>query len=181
MAVVVFDLDMTIIDSSHRHASNPDGSIDLAHWFQNATPERIAADTLLPLAEAVRRIYDAGHKVVLCTARCMQKADWGFIALHFDSIPHHALFSREGHFVTPDHPNWGESYHGFVGDVRGDGEIKLAQIQSYIESLGFKTFEEANVIIFEDNLKTLKMFQERGAFGMNAIRANEKIRKLRAA
>jgi hypothetical protein len=177
MAVVVFDLDMTIIDSSHRHASKPDGSIDLAHWFQNATPERIAADTFLPLADAVKRIYDAGHNVVLCTARCMQAADYAFIEKHKAKIPHHALYSREGHFVTPDSPEWADSYHGFVGDTSGDGEIKLRQIQAHIEMLGFSNFEEANVIIFEDNLKTLKMFHERGAFPMNAIHANAKLRR----
>jgi hypothetical protein len=176
-AVIVFDLDMTIIDSSHRHASKPDGSIDLAHWFQNATPEKIAGDTLLPLAKSVKAMFDAGHHVVLCTARCMQKADWDFIAKHFDAIPHHALYSRPGHFVTPDSPEFADSYHGFVGDTAGDGELKIRQITEYVQSIGCKDFDDANVIIYEDNMKTLKLFLENGAIGINAIRANERLRK----
>lgn len=175
MATVVFDLDMTVIDSSHRHASKPDGSIDLAHWFQNATPEKIAQDTFLPLAKAVRTFYDAGNDVILCTARCMQEADYAFIAKHFDTIPHHALYSREGRFVTPDSPEWAQSYHGFIGDTAGDGEIKMRQIMAHIQAKGFRDFKDAEVIIFEDNLKTLDLFINNRAIGIDATRVNGRL------
>lgn len=175
-AVIVFDLDMTVIDSSHRHASNPDGSIDLAHWFQNATPEKIAKDTLLPLAASVKRFYEAGHHVILCTARCMQRADWDFVAEHFGGH-YSALYSRPGHFVTPDSPEYANSYHGFVGDTSGDGELKIRQITDYVQSIGCKDFDDANVIIYEDNLKTLTLFLQHGAIGINATRANERLRR----
>lgn len=177
MAVVVFDLDMTVIDSSHRHASKPDGSIDLAHWFQNAKKEMIDRDTFLPLARSVRRLYDAGHKIVLCTARCMQEADYDFIARHSDVLPHHALFSRAGRFVTSDSPEFAESYHGFIGDSREDGLIKLEQITGYIQSLGFNNFEDANVILFEDNLNTIDLFMKHHAICYDANKANAKMRK----
>lgn len=175
MATVVFDLDMTIVDSSHRHASKPDGSIDLAHWFENAKPDKIAKDTLLPLARSVRTFYDAGNDIVLCTARCLQQADRDWIERHRHLIPHHALYGREGRFVTPDSPEWAQSYHGFIGDTAGDGEMKIRQIQAHIEARGFKTFREAEVIIFEDNLKTLDLFIANRAIGVDATRVNRRL------
>ena len=171
MAVIVFDLDMTIVDSSHRHVSKPDGSIDLAAWFENC--HRVSEDTLLPLAAAVKRLYDRGHHIVFCTARCMQMSDWDWIARHSDELPHHILYSRTGYFVQPGDHEYPNSYHGFIGDGRSDEEIKLEQVQEYVETLGFKTFEEANVIIFEDNLKTLAAFEKRGAIPVNANIANK--------
>lgn len=178
MAVIVFDLDMTVIDSSHRHVSKPDGSIDLAAWFENC--HKVVDDTLLPLAAAVRRLYDAGHHIVLCTARCMQMADWDWIAKHNEQLPHHILYSRQGRFVSKDSPEYANSFHGFIGDDRSDELIKLEQVQDYIESIGFKTFEEANVIIFEDNLKTIAAFEKAGALGVDATIANRS-EKRRAA
>ena len=175
MATIVFDLDMTIVDSSHRHASKPDGSIDLAHWFQNATPERIAKDTLLPLSRAVRTFYAAGNDIVLCTARCMQQADYDWITRHAEELPHHALYSREGRFVTPDSPDWAQSYHGFIGDTAGDGEIKIRQITAHIKARGFRDFQDAGVIIFEDNLKTLDLFKQNKAIGINATAVNRRM------
>ena len=46
----IYDLDHTVIDSSHRAATLPNGSIDLDHWREHSTPELIARDRLLPLA-----------------------------------------------------------------------------------------------------------------------------------
>lgn len=174
MAYVVFDLDMTVIDSSHRHASKPDGSIDLAHWFENC--HKTGEDTLLPLSRAVRRMYDAGHRIILCTARCMQDADYAWLADHAEQLPHHKLLSREGRFVTSDSPEYASSYHGFIGDSRGDGEIKLEQIMAYIGEDGFTSFEDANVVLFEDNLKTIDLFMKHGAMCFDATRANRKMR-----
>lgn len=169
-AVVVFDLDMTIVDSSHRHVSKPDGSIDLKAWFNNC--HRVVDDTLLPLANAVSRLHKGGHKIVFCTSRCMQQADYDWLARHSDQLPHDILYSRSGRFVAEGSPEYANSYHGFIGDDRSDEIIKLEQIQEYIESLGFTTFEEANVIIFEDNLKTLAAFEARGALPVDAAVAN---------
>jgi hypothetical protein len=170
MAVIVFDLDMTVIDSSHRHVSKPDGSIDLAAWFDNC--HRVVDDTLLPLAAAVRRLYDAGHFVVLCTARAMQAADWKWMLEHSEQLPHHAFYSREGHFVSKDSPEYADSYYGFIGDARSDELIKLEQITSFVQSIGYETIAEANVILFEDNLKTIAAFEAAGALGVDANWAN---------
>ena len=66
----IFDLDGTVIDSSHRKATLPDGSLDLDHWIENCTPEKIAGDSLLPLAGYMRQVYPH-HEVLICTARVM--------------------------------------------------------------------------------------------------------------
>lgn len=181
MAVIVFDLDMTVIDSSHRHVSKPDGSLDLANWFQNC--HKVVDDTLLPLAAAVRRLYDAGHHIVLCTARCMQDADWQWMGRHAEQLPHHAFYSRQGHFVTKDSPNYADSFYGFIGDARSDELIKLEQITDFVQSIGYDNIAQANVIIFEDNLKTIAAFEKAGALGVDANWANrsEAARQRKAA
>ena len=53
MQYFIFDLDHTIIDSSHRQSYLPDGSLDLVHWRENSTAEKVAQDTLLPLARVM--------------------------------------------------------------------------------------------------------------------------------
>ena len=52
----IFDLDHTVVDSSHRQATRPDGSLDLDHWREHSTPAMIERDTLLPLAHEWRKI-----------------------------------------------------------------------------------------------------------------------------
>jgi FMN phosphatase YigB (HAD superfamily) len=59
MKTYIFDLDHTVIDSSHRQLTKADGSLDLAHWIENNTPEKIAADTELPLANHWRKVQRA--------------------------------------------------------------------------------------------------------------------------
>ena len=51
----IFDLDGTTIDSSHRQNTLPDGSLNLDAWVRNNTPEKIARDSLLPMASGKGR------------------------------------------------------------------------------------------------------------------------------
>lgn len=77
----IYDMDGTIVDSSHRYRVNPKtGKIDLEHWRANCTPEKISQDSLLPLAEQYKRqLNDPDIYVVIATARVMQAADWEFV------------------------------------------------------------------------------------------------------
>ena len=52
--ISIFDMDGTIIDSSHRQATLPDGTLNLSAWIENATPAKIAKDVVLPLAAQVQ-------------------------------------------------------------------------------------------------------------------------------
>ena len=56
----IFDLDHTVIDSSHRQATLPNGDLNLQHWRENATPEKIAQDSLLPLADEWKKAKAKG-------------------------------------------------------------------------------------------------------------------------
>lgn len=76
----IYDLDHTVIDSSHRAATLPDGSINLDHWREHSTPELIARDRLLPLAKHWRISRARGAEIVVCTARVMGEADYQYLA-----------------------------------------------------------------------------------------------------
>ena len=75
----IFDLDHTVVDSSPRQATRPDGSLDLDHWREHSTPAMIEADTLLPLAHEWRKAYRKGHGIIVCTARVMGVADYRYL------------------------------------------------------------------------------------------------------
>ena len=78
----IFDLDHTVIDSSHRQITRPDGSLDLAAWIKNNTRANIMRDTLLPLAAQWRLADKKGATIVICTARVMGAHDFDFLASH---------------------------------------------------------------------------------------------------
>ena len=78
----IFDLDGTTIDSSHRQNTLPDGSLNLDAWIRNNTPEKILADSLLPLAEKMRGVNREMDTVAVITARVMQDADLAFLKLN---------------------------------------------------------------------------------------------------
>ena len=78
----IYDLDHTVIDSRHRQATLPNGDLDLAHWIENSTPEKVAADKLLPLAGHWKIQRARGAEIVVCTARVMGDADYQYLADH---------------------------------------------------------------------------------------------------
>ena len=84
----IYDLDHTLLDSSHRQATLPNGDLDLAHWIENSTPEKVMRDSLLPLAYHAKR--NMGRcEVIACTARVMGAADYELLLSHgliFDRI-----------------------------------------------------------------------------------------------
>ena len=76
----IFDLDGTVIDSSHRALANADGSMNLDFWRENSTAEMVAKDKLLPLADGWRSLVgDSRHQIVVMTARVMGEADYDFL------------------------------------------------------------------------------------------------------
>lgn len=125
--ITIFDLDGTIIDSSHRQATLPDGTLNLPKWIENSTPEKIFGDTVLPLAQQVRRRTKAGDYVLVCTARQMSDADFEFL---MDSgINPHKIISRP------------------LGNNTPDGELKAKQLKSF---LSLKQFQKASKVMFDD-------------------------------
>lgn len=98
--IEIFDMDGTIVDSLHRYRLDPKtGKIDLPYWIENNTPEKIAQDTLLPLAQFYMECIDNPEVyVVIATARVLQQADLDFIADHLgtpDKIIGRPMGSKE--------------------------------------------------------------------------------------
>ena len=96
----IFDLDGTTIDSSHRQNTLPDGSLNLDAWVRNNTPEKIARDSLLPMAESWKTINRQNHQIVIMTARVIGKADLKFLA--DNGLGYDRIYSRAFGDTTPD-------------------------------------------------------------------------------
>ena len=80
--VIVFDLDNTLIDSSHRARNKPDGSYDLEYWRKHSTWEYISKDTLLPAYFDYLNFRDQGYTIVAVTAREMDENDHRYLEEH---------------------------------------------------------------------------------------------------
>jgi hypothetical protein len=154
----IFDLDLTLICSRHRQATLPDGSLDLDHWIENNTPEKIMQDSLLPLGRQVAhylRTVPPGRINIACTARYMQKADYKMLRkynLNFDKI-----LSRPKGNSEPDHLL----------------KEKLLRKFALTQKMPFKRLM-AQAIIWDDNENVRNHLTEYGLKAYNPIEFNEK-------
>lgn len=155
MAYVIFDLDGTVIDSDHRKATLPDGSLDLDHWFENNTFDKIMDDSLLPLAKSMRALMAAGHKIVICTARAIQPADKLFLAVN--RLAYDALLHRE------------------IGNMESDASLKIRLLEEYFIAEGFDNAAQAKAIMFDDNLKVIDAMLSIGIKCYNAKHVNDRL------
>jgi phosphoglycolate phosphatase-like HAD superfamily hydrolase len=166
MAYVIFDLDGTVIDSTHRQATKADGSLDLDHWIEHNKPEMIARDSLLPLARIMRIVKAAGHKVIVCTARAYQTADVEF--LNNNGLGFDVYLSRVANIVNADGSVT-------VGDNRGDAQLKIDLLNNYFKDLGFSSVAAAKPMMFDDNLKVIDAMISIGITTYDATIANRRL------
>jgi hypothetical protein len=152
----IFDLDHTIIDSSHRQLTKADGSLDLDHWIANNTREKIMGDSLLPLADEWRKAQAKGAEIVICTARVIGPHDLEFLARH--GLQYKALLARQAGQSTPD-------------DL-----LKWALLRNYARTIG-KSWRNfcAFSIMFDDNKNVIQGLTSRGLRVYNAISINERL------
>ena len=150
----IFDLDGTVIDSSHRQNTRPDGSLDLAHWIENNTVDKILADSLLPLAEKMREVRS--DTVAVITARVIQDADLAFLKRH--NLKFDYLFSRAQGNSTPDDL------------LKRRAILRLAAKMN--KSIAWM---RKNAIFFDDNLAVLDIMTSMGIKTVNATLANERL------
>lgn len=129
--VVIFDLDETVIDSRHRTPNNPDGTLNLAAYIEKHTPENVAKDTLLPLADVMKACYARGDYVIVLTARDMKRCDYDFLDFH--GLRYNLILSRDK--ASEKHYNM------------RDGEYKKRYIKPL---LNLKQFKGANIVMFDD-------------------------------
>ena len=156
MTRFIFDLDHTVIDSSHRQATRPDGSLDLDHWRENSTPAMIEADSLLPLANEWRKAHRKGASIVVCTARVMGAADYRYLTsrgLFADKV----ISRREG-------------------DRTADDLLKLRALKQYAASVGesWARFTRTSMM-FDDNQNVINTLANHGLTVHNAILLNKEL------
>lgn len=122
----IFDLDHTVIDSSHRQRLKPNGDLDLDHWIANrANRDLVMADRLLPLAHYWRAL---GKPVAVCTSRVISNLEHEFLAAHY--LPVSYFSSRN------------------LGDNRPDAEYKVAKIGKMLQRL---QWAPEDVTLYDDH------------------------------
>ena len=149
--VTIFDLDGTCVDSTHRTSILPDGSLDLAHWIENSTPEKIFGDTLFPLAQEVRKRQKKGDFVIVCTALVMSFADFEF--LMNEGINPDLILSRE------------------EGDTRGDSELKACKLRRLFN---LRQFKNVNKVMFDDKASVRATLRKLGISVIHPRKFNER-------
>lgn len=154
--IYIFDLDHTVVDSSHRQATRPDGSLDLDHWREHSTAKLIERDTLLPLAHEWRKLLKRGHTVLVCTARVMGPADY----FYFGS---RGLFAETVISRTE-------------GDRTPDDLLKLRGLKRYCRENGISWARFCRTaIMFDDNQNVINTLVSNGLTCYDAISTNESL------
>jgi hypothetical protein len=134
--IAIYDLDGTVIDSTHRYRTivGSDGieRIDLQFWRDNE--HKAYDDSLLPMhTQYLQDLNDPACYVIVATARVMGEPDWEFVA---DKLG------------TPDY---------FIsradGDVTSGGKLK---IRGLCKVLNLKQFRGVPAVFYEDNATYLK-------------------------
>ena len=154
----IWDLDGTVIDSSHRYSTLPNGDIDLPQWIADNTRENIEQDKLLPLARLMRSNYANGDTVIICTARVLGVWDHVFLADH--GIKAHFILSRA------------------LGDNRGDAEMKRQKLLALFADLKIPFARwTRNATFYDDNQGVLNMAEKLGIRAKNAVQLNLKLKR----
>lgn len=133
--VKIFDMDGTIVDSSHRYRTIIEKGIekiDLQYWRDNKY--RAMEDGLLPLAAHYREcLRDPNIYVIIATARVMGEADNQFVKEILGAPDY--LISRK------------------AGDTISGGLLKINGLQKF---WNLRQFRRASWTFYEDNAQYLK-------------------------
>ena len=154
----IWDLDGTVIDSSHRYSTLANGDIDLPRWIADNTRENIERDSLLPLARLMQSNHRQGDIVIICTARVLGVWDHVFLADH--GIKAQFILSRA------------------LGDNRGDAEMKRQKLLALFADLKIPFARwTRNATFYDDNQGVLNMAEKLGIRTRNAVQLNFKLKR----
>lgn len=134
--LAIYDMDGTIVDSTHRYRTI-NGKIDLQFWRDNQ--HKAMQDKLLPLAAQYKAdILDPECYVIIATARVMNGPDYQFI----DEI-----------LGKPD----------YIISRKPDDNISGAtmKINGLTKFFNLKNFRNASAVFYEDNAAYLKAVCDR--------------------
>lgn len=137
----VWDLDSTLIDTSHRYRNLPGtNKIDLQYWRDMATPENIKKDKIIrPTINLYKNAINCRETlVVICTARVMSQADFNFVNHYLPGYDH--LFSREEGDNSPDWKLKVKNLSPFAGFASKDIFDDNKSVLTSIGKLGFTTW-----------------------------------------
>lgn len=138
--VAIYDMDGTIVDSSHRYQTITDNEgtrIDLDHWRDNQHLAML--DSTLPLFNQYRLdLQDESCYVIIATARCMNEPDWQFVR-EVLGMPDYFISRREG-------------------DSQSGKTLKINGLAKFFNLINFKG---ADYVFYEDNVSYLKAVCDR--------------------
>jgi len=138
--ICIYDLDGTVIDSSHRATHDENGNIDLENWKAKSTKDFIFQDRLMPLYSQLVADYKNGDMVILCTARNLGIYDWEYI--HAMGIYYDRVISRPNNCMIKD------------------AKLKQTQLR-YLFNL--PQYQKVEKIFYDDNDSNLKAIYDLGA------------------
>lgn len=138
--VAIYDMDGTIVDSSHRYRTIVDENgerIDLDFWRENEY--RAMDDKLLPMAEQYKAdLADPHCYVIIATARVMHNPDWQFVK---------EILGEPDYFISRKD-----------GDSQSGKTLKINGLARFFNLLNFK---DAEFVFYEDNISYLKAVCDR--------------------
>ena len=128
MTTLVFDLDQTVVDSSHR-TPLVNGKVDLVGYLSLQTKENVYRDKILPLGDLMREKFPDNY-IVVCTARVMKDHDYEF--LNDQGLMFHEIYERGN--VHPD-----------VAAL-GDGEYKMKCLNKF-KNVKYTFYDDSDEVI----------------------------------
>jgi hypothetical protein len=152
-SIFIFDLDDTTVDSTHRQRINADGSIDLAYWRRNNTPENIMRDSMLPLADRMIEGIADGLDIVILTSRVMNRVDLAWLDMR--GMTARTILSRS------------------IADNRPTGEYKLARLHelAVMRKMSFADLAKS-VIVWDDCKNVQSVLRNAGIRVIDPIQYN---------
>ena len=147
----IFDLDGTVIDSSHRLGDTLDD------WRRMNTPANVAKDQPLPLLDQMRDAIDDRLDVIICTSRVMSGRDFRWLDDH--GIRGVDILARD------------------PSDNRHCGFFKLALLKDYADSIGYTwaRFRKTS-IMFDDSIDVQNTLRSVGLRVIDPVNYNLNIR-----
>lgn len=153
-AIRIYDLDGTLIDSSHRARYDRNGKLDLDHWRENNTKDNIFQDSLLPMYAQYQKDLYSGDYIILCTARELTKHDYEFLFMH------NILNEWVKRIISRP-----------KGNTLSDWNLKQRQLRMYFN---LKPFQHMPKYFYDDNPYNLGALSDLGAITCNAREWNLK-------
>lgn len=152
--VVIFDLDETVVDSSHRTPNHPDGTLNLPLYLTLKTRENTLRDGLLPLAAFWKSLNLSETYVVVCTARTWADFDQEFLDTH--GLRAHKIIAR----FTP------------AQCAMRDPELKSRGLRKLF---ALRQFRDLPKYMFDDAKPVISAMREMGIVCLNSHKVNARL------